>query len=89
MPTRRFDSTLKRLSIVSEAMSRSRGPSGQRPVHDAFLALRKSLDEVDSIDRAALCQLESSLSEGELAKLVESLAAASALRYVTFERYLA
>lgn len=68
----------ERLSIVSEAMSRSRGRSGKRPVHDALLALRKSLDEVESIDRAALCQLESSLSESELAKLAESLETATA-----------
>lgn len=68
----------ERLSIVSEAMSRSRGRTGKRPVHDTLLALRKSLDEIESIDRAALCRLESSLSESELASLAESLETATA-----------
>ena len=75
---RRIRQLAERLSMVSEVMSRSRGRSGTRPVHDAILALRKSLDEVESLHRAALCQLESSLSESELAKLAESLETATA-----------
>lgn len=67
----------ERLSIVSEAMSRSRGRSGARAVHGALLALRDSLDEVESLDQAALCQLESSLSETELTELAESMETAT------------
>lgn len=68
----------ERLSIVSEATSRSRGRAGKRPVRDALHALEKSLDEVESIDRAALCQLESSLSENEMTRLGQSMEAATA-----------
>ena len=68
----------ERLSMVSEAMSRSRGRPDMRPVHDALLALRKSLDEVESLHQAALCRLEASLSENELAQLAESLEIATA-----------
>ena len=68
----------ERLSIVSEAMSRSRGRSGTKPVHGALLALRRSLEEVESLDQAALCRLEASLPESELAKLAESLQTATA-----------
>lgn len=68
----------ERLSIVRDAMSRSRGRSGTRPIHDALLTLRKSLDEVESLERAALCQLESSFSESELPLLAESLETAAA-----------
>ena len=68
----------ERLSIVSEATSRSRGHPDMRPVHDALLALRKSLDDVESRDRAALCQVESALSESQLARLAESLDTAAA-----------
>ena len=64
-------------SIVSEATSRSRGRSDRRPVHDALVTLRKSLDEVESIERAALFHLESSLSESDLANLAKSLETAT------------
>lgn len=73
----RIRQLVERLSIVSEAMSRSRGRYGARPVHDALLELRRSMDEVESLHRAALCQLESSLSESELAKLAESFRTAT------------
>ncbi len=68
----------ERLSMVSEAMSRSRGRSGTGPIHDALLALRKSLDEVELLHQAALCQLESSLSDSEPAELAEALETATA-----------
>lgn len=68
----------ERLSIVSEAMSRSRGRAATRPVHDALLALRKSLDEVESLHQAALCRLETSLPENDLAQLAKSLETATA-----------
>lgn len=68
----------ERLSIVSDATSRSRGRPGTRPIHDALLALGKSLNEVESMDGAAISQLESSLSESELAELAESLETATA-----------
>lgn len=68
----------ERLSIVSEAMSRGRDRSSTRPVHDALVALRKSLDELASLHQAALRQLESSLPETELAKLAEALETAAA-----------
>lgn len=67
----------ERLSIVSDVISRSHGRSATRPVHDALLALRQSLDEIESIDRAALGQLESSLSESDLAKLAGSFETAT------------
>ncbi len=75
---RKIRQLAERLSMVSDAMSRSRGRSGTRPVRDALLALTKSLSEVESVDRTVVCQLESSLSESELARLAESLATATA-----------
>lgn len=75
---RKIRQLAERLSIVSEAVSRSRGRPGARPVHEALLALRKSLDELESIECAALRRLESSLSEGELARLAESMPTATA-----------
>lgn len=75
---RKIRQLAERLSIVSDAMSRSRGRSATRPVHEALLALRESLNEVESLHQAALCRLEASLSENELAQLAESLETATA-----------
>ncbi len=68
----------ERLSIVSDAMSQSRGRPATRPVRNTLLALRKSLAEVESLHQTALCRLEAFLSENQVAQLAESLETATA-----------